>query len=90
IFIWRFIKTYISLWFFLVFAMAMFLFEFLIESDVYWGSLSVNQWLYVGIIGQAIGAFYVKYGGKEKLKMVIGGIYGKFSKRYFRKHTGSV
>jgi len=82
----------ISMWFFMLFALALFVFEFLVESDVYWGSLSANQWIYVGIIGQAIGAFYVRGGGKEKLihlghafiqgiKKVQGGIYGKFSKR---------
>ena len=82
----------ISMWFFMLFALAMFLFEFLIESDVYWGSLSANQWIYVGIVGQAIGAFYVRGGGKEKLmilgqqsvvlfKRMWGGIYGKLSKR---------
>jgi len=60
----------------------MFLFEFLVESDVYWGSLSANQWIYVGIVGQAIGAFYVRGGGKEKLTRALGGIYGKLSKRH--------
>lgn len=72
----------ISLWFFTLFATAMFLFEFLVESDVYWGGLSANQWIYVGIIGQAIGAFYVRGGGKDKLTRVLGGMYGKFSKRH--------
>jgi len=72
----------ISLWFFTLFALAMFLFEFLVESDVYWGSLSANQWIYVGIVGQAIGAFYVRGGGKERLTRVLGGIYGKLSKRH--------
>jgi prolipoprotein diacylglyceryltransferase len=82
----------ISIWFFMLFAIAMFLFEFLVESDVYWGSLSANQWIYVGIVGQAIGAFYVRGGGKEKLIQLaqviqkavrhVGGIvYAKFSKR---------
>ena len=82
-----------AMWFFLLFAISMFLFEFLVESDVYWGSLSANQWLYVGIIGQAIGAFYIRGGGKEKCvylkgqievvyKKILGEIYGKFSKRH--------
>jgi prolipoprotein diacylglyceryltransferase len=83
----------LSMWFFTLFATSMFLFEFLVESDVYWGSLSANQWIYVGILGQAIGAFYVRGGGKEKLillgrkttavvKQVLGGMYGKFSRRH--------
>jgi phosphatidylglycerol:prolipoprotein diacylglycerol transferase len=90
----------ISMWFFMFFAIAMFLFEFLVESDVYWGSLSANQWIYVGILGQAIGAFYVRGGGKEKLiifghhivavyKRIAGGIYGKLSKRDTERHTDS-
>ena len=84
-----------AMWFFLLFAISIFLFEFLVESDVYWGSLSANQWLYVGIIGQAIGAFYIRGGGKEKCvylkgqievvyKKILGGIYGKLSKRYLK------
>jgi phosphatidylglycerol:prolipoprotein diacylglycerol transferase len=72
----------LSMWFFMLFALAMFLFEFLIESDVYWGSLSANQWIYVGIVGQAIGAFYVRGGGKEKLIRLGGIIYAKLSKRH--------
>ncbi len=79
---WHFRTIKTSIVFFLLFATAMFLFEFFVESDVYWGSLSVNQWVYVGIIGQAIGAFYVRGGGKEKLSRLGGIIYGKFSKRH--------
>jgi len=90
---WRFRTMKTSILFFLLFATSMFLFEFLVESDVYWGSLSANQWLYVGIIGQAIGAFYIRGGGKEKCvylkgqievvyKKILGEIYGKFSKRH--------
>jgi len=79
--LWR-MKGQISLWFFSLFALGMFLFEFFVESDVYWGSLSANQWIYVGIVGQAIGAFYIRGGGKEKLIRALGGIYGKFSKRH--------
>jgi len=90
----------ISLWFFMFFATAMLLFEFLVESDVYWGSLSANQWIYVGIVGQAIGAFYVRGGGKERViqlgqkigamyTKVQGGIYGKLSKRDIERHTSS-
>ncbi len=79
---WRFRTTKTSILFFLLFATVMFLFEFLVESDVYWGSLSANQWLYVGIIGQAIGVFYVRGGGKEKLVQLGGKIYAKFSKQH--------
>lgn len=82
----------ISMWFFMLFSAAMFGVEFVTEHTVYWGSLSANQWVLVGIFGQSLGAFYVRGGGKERVQIVgrgigrisgrvIGGIYAKFSKR---------
>jgi prolipoprotein diacylglyceryltransferase len=83
----------IAMWFFSLFAASAFTVEFFMEHTIYWGYLSANQWVLVGIFGQSLGAFYVRGGGKEKLakgasvfwttvKKFIGGIYAKFSKRH--------
>jgi len=83
----------IAMWFFMLFSSSAFGVEFFMEHTVYWGNLSANQWVLVGIFGQSLGAFYVRGGGKERLKIwgsavihiskkVVGGIYAKFSKRH--------
>jgi len=82
----------LAMWFFLLFSASFFGVELLVEHTVYWGRLSANQWILVGIFGQSLGAFYVRGGGKERvavagrafghfIQKVIGGIYAKFSKR---------
>ncbi len=82
----------IAMWFFILFSLSAFAVEFFGEHTVYWGHLSANQWVLVGIFGQSLGAFYVRGGGKERIvtvgsgilvqaKKSIGGIYAKFSKR---------
>lgn len=87
----------IAMWFFMLFSASAFGVEFFTEHTVYWGSLSANQWVLVGIFGQSLGAFYVRGGGKERIqvgvravihssKKVIGGIYAKFSKRHIENN----
>ena len=87
----------VAMWFFMVFSASAFGVEFLVEHTVYWGNLSANQWVLVGIFGQSLGAFYVRGGGKERLqiwaralvrisKKVMGGIYAKFSKRHIENN----
>jgi len=87
----------IAMWFFMLFSASAFAVEFLTEHTVYWGNLSANQWVLVGIFGQSLGAFYVRGGGKERLrslgsavgrisKKVIGGMYAKFSKRHIENN----
>lgn len=83
----------IAMWFFSLFAASAFAVEFFMEHTIYWGHLSANQWVLVGIFGQSLGAFYVRGGGKERLihmgsgilrvsKKFIGGMYAKLSKRH--------
>ncbi|MFZ2024925.1 MAG: prolipoprotein diacylglyceryl transferase family protein [Microgenomates group bacterium] len=87
----------IAMWFFMLFSGSAFGVEFFMEHTVYWGNLSANQWILVGIFGQSLGAFYVRGGGKERVqiwaravqrisKKVIGGIYAKFSKRHIESN----
>ncbi len=87
----------IAMWFFMLFSASAFGVEFFTEHTVYWGSLSANQWVLVGIFGQSLGAFYVRGGGKERVqelvrvviaisKKIIGGMYDKFSKRHLKNN----
>jgi len=82
-----------ALWFFFFFSITMFCLEFIKESRVYFYGLTFNQWVCIGIFGEAAGALITWGGGKEFLKMYvpkmykqmrrgIGGIYAKFSKRH--------
>lgn len=81
-----------ALWFFLLFSVVMFCLEFMKEGRVYFLALSYNQWICIGIFGEAAGALITWGGGKEFLKtnipklykhvrVRIGGWYAKFSKR---------
>jgi prolipoprotein diacylglyceryltransferase len=81
-----------ALWFFFFFSIVMFCLEFIKESPVYFSGLSLNQWVCIGIFGEASGALITWGGGKKLLQLYIpilykqvcvriGGVYAKFSKR---------
>jgi len=81
----------VGVWFFLLFSLLMFPLEFAKDSRVYC-TLSANQWILIALFAEALGAFYVRGGGREALRpipnkikqffiKVFGGIYAKFSKR---------
>lgn len=74
----------IGIWFVLLFSACEFALEFLKESPVYLG-LRANQWVLVALFAEGLGAFYVRGGGREKIRPVIAtlrrSIYAKFSKR---------
>lgn len=61
----------IGVWLFLVYSVGMFLLEFTRESQVYWLSLSANQWILIALFAESLGAFYVRGGGREKLRPII-------------------
>ena len=71
----------VGVWFFILFALTMFPLEFLEESHVYWRSLSANQGVLVALFAEAVGAFYVRGGGRELVRPMVNKIYAKFSKR---------
>lgn len=75
----------LGLWFFALFAIAEFGLEFFKDTHVYLSSLRANQWVLVALFAECCGAFYVRGGGRERIRplinKVIGGIHGKFSKR---------
>jgi prolipoprotein diacylglyceryltransferase len=58
----------VGVWFFALFALSMFALEFFKDSSVYWNSLSANQWVLIAIFAEALGAFYVRGGGRQKLR----------------------
>lgn len=61
----------VGVWFFVLFSFSMFFLEFVKEHTVYLKGLNVNQWLLVGLFGQAIGALYVRGDGKKYLSTVF-------------------
>jgi len=71
----------VGVWFFILFCLLMFPLEFFKESHVYWNSLSANQWVLVALFAEAVGAFYVRGGGRELIRPIANKIYAKFSKR---------
>ncbi len=68
--------------FFLFYAPASFLLEFLKESSVNWYGVSANGWVLIALFAEALGAFYVRGGGREKLRPFLSYLYAKFSKRH--------
>ncbi|MFZ5845253.1 MAG: prolipoprotein diacylglyceryl transferase [Patescibacteria group bacterium] len=87
----------VGIWFFALFAAFMFALEFFKDSSVYWNSLSANQWVLIAIFAEALGAFYVRGGGRErmrpyfarvreKLESVLKGVYAKFPQRRTHEH----
>jgi len=63
----------VGVWFFLLFCIFMFPLEFVKESRVYW-SLSANQWILIALFAEALGAFYVRGGGREAVRPFINSI----------------
>lgn len=83
---------FVGVWFFILYSFIMFLLELSTEARVYWLSLSIAQWVLVAIFAEAMGALYVRGGGRESIRPLVykiratisrtmGGIYAKFSKR---------
>ncbi|MBI5448757.1 prolipoprotein diacylglyceryl transferase [Candidatus Gottesmanbacteria bacterium] len=73
----------VGIWFVLLFSIGEFALEFFKENPVYLG-LRANQWVLVALFAESLGAFYVRGGGREKIRPVIANIkrsiYAKFSK----------
>ena len=61
----------------------MFPLEFAKESRVYW-TLSANQWILIALFAEALGAFYVRGGGRETIRPFINRIFTRIG-RIFKK-----
>src|SRR3989344_504480 len=77
----------VGVWFFLLYSVSMFALEFVKDSRVYWGYLTANQWMLIGIFAESVGVLYVRGGGRERLRPVARKLYEFISKRYARWHT---
>jgi prolipoprotein diacylglyceryltransferase len=71
----------IGIWFFIFFGITQFALEFTKESNIYWGGLNLNQWIYVAVISESFGALYIKVGGKQKIIFAITSVKMFFQKR---------
>jgi len=74
----------IGVWFFFFYSFFMFVLEFLKDSPVYWGRLTANQWMLIGIFAECVGVIYVRGGGREAIRRVRNNIYESISKRHAR------
>lgn len=85
----------LGVWFFAIWSLAFFVLEFFKDSSVYWRSLSANQWVLIIFLGEALGAFYVRGGGRQvirplimrsrgKIASILGEVYAKLSQRRTR------
>lgn len=72
----------VGIWFFVLFSAAMFVLEFFKESRLYYSKISANQWILIVFFAEALGAFYVRGGGREKIRPILGKLYAKLSKRH--------
>jgi len=60
----------VGVWFFFSYAVLEFILELLKDSRVYWGNLTANQWMLIGIFAECIGVLYVRGGGRERFRPV--------------------
>lgn len=59
----------VGVWFFVLYSIASFLLEFAKDSTVYWGRLTANQWILIGIFAECVGVLYVR-GGRETFRPI--------------------
>ena len=67
----------LGLWFFALFATSEFVLEFFKDTHVYLGHLRANQWVLVALFAETMGAFYVRGGGREKVRPFINKLFGR-------------
>lgn len=77
----------VGIWFFLLYAVCEFVLEFWSTGHVYWGRLTANQWILIGIFAESIGVLYVRGGGREHLRPIINKIYAAISKRHTHRDS---
>lgn len=78
-----------AVWFFLLFSIGMFFIEMVKDFSVYWGSLTANQWMLVGIGSESTGVLFVWGHAGKTIKMIARRIYGAISQRFIRKNQGT-
>ncbi len=71
----------IGICFFLCYSVLMFVLEFFKDSHVYWGGLSANQWILIGIFAECIGVVYVRGGGRESIRPMMHAVHSFFEEK---------
>ncbi len=61
----------VGVWFFLFYSVSSFVLELFKDSRVYWGNLTANQWMLIGIFAECVGVLYVRGGGRESLRPLM-------------------
>jgi len=84
----------VGVWFFLLYSISSFVLEFFKDSRVYWGNLTANQWMLIGIFAECVGVLYVRGGGREffrpyvhKITIFIGEKGKYIHESISRRHT---
>lgn len=76
----------VGVWFFFCYAIAEFALEFAKDSRVYWGNLTANQWILIGIFAECIGVLYVRGGGRERVRPMTHRIVAFFEEKGKKIH----
>lgn len=86
----------LGVWYFLLFSISFFVIEFLVSDSVYLGKIRANQWMLLALCCQAIGAFYVRGGVRERARPIFRkgvaafliiptSLYGRIRNRFTRR-----
>ncbi len=75
----------LGVWFFFFFSLMSFGLEFVRDGDIYWKSLSANQWIALALFCEVLGAFYVRGGVREMVRPA-----GNTVKRSIQKTLGGI
>lgn len=71
----------VGIWYFGLYSIIMFGLEFFKVSRVYWGNITANQWMFVGIFAESIGVLYVRGGGREHIRPFFRSLWAIISQR---------
>lgn len=77
----------VGMWFFFFYSSTTFLLEFFKDTPVYWGSLTANQWVLIGIFAESVGVLYIRGGGKEQMRRVIRTVRSFITKKGLRLYA---
>lgn len=75
----------VGVWYFILSSAVLFLVEYLVVTDIYFMTLTINQWILIAIFAESIGGLYVLGGGKEfmrtRIKRLQGGLHATLRRR---------
>lgn len=71
----------VGIWFFLFLSIGLFILEFFKVQSVTLRGLGANQWILLAIVAEAIGAYYVRGGGRAGTRVFFRSVYAKITRR---------